>query len=230
MSAVGSLVAVVPLKTVGEAKSRLGGLLDAGAREALTAWMLSRVVAACRDSLAVDEVLVVAGDRAGADLAADEGVPALVQPRAGLAAAMATADRAVGGAAASLVVMADLPLARAEDLDAVWAASRRGGHGACGGEPAGDGRVEAGGRAEPACVVVAPTWDGGTAVLLRRPPDVVATVFGRCSAAGHHRAAAAAGVRAVRVDRARLALDVDTPAALRAVAGVEPDARRWLER
>lgn len=218
----GPVVAVVPLKAVSGSKSRLRGLLSAPAREELTGWMLSRVLAACRASTAVDEVLVVAGDQAAAGQAAAEGVAVLVQPRPGLAAALATADRAVTGSAASLVVVADVPLARGEDLDAVWAASRRRpGPGQLGGSET---------AADAPCVAVTPTWDGGTAVLLRRPPTVVGTAFGPASAAAHEHATAAAGVRAIRVNRARLSLDVDTPAALRALAAVEPEARWWLEK
>lgn len=215
-----SVVAVVPLKAVSESKSRLRGLLGAPAREELTAWMLSRVLAACRASTAVDDVLVVAGDQAAADQAAARGVAVRVQPRPGLAAALATADRAVAGSAASLVVVADVPLARGEDLDAVWAASRR--------RPGAEHHGVPETAEDRPCVAVAPTWDGGTAVLLRRPPGVIGTAFGPASAAAHEQAAAAAGVRAIRVNRARLSLDVDTPAALRALAAVEPQARRWV--
>lgn len=216
----GCVVAVLPLKALAGSKGRLRGLLDAQAREELTVWMLSRVVAACRASTAVDEVLVVAGDQAAADQAAAQGVAALVQPRPGLAAALAAADCAVAGSAASVVMVADVPLARGEDLDAVWAASRR--------RPGTGDQGFAQTADDAPCVAVAPTWDGGTAVLLRRPPGVVGTAFGPASAAAHEQAAAAAGVRAVRVNRARLSLDVDTPVALRALAAVEPEARRWL--
>lgn len=204
-------MAVVPLKALDRAKSRLGDVLDAGARRELTAWMFGRVVAACRQAGAVDDVLVVAGDRAAADLAALQGVPAHVEGRPGLGPAMAAGDRLVAGAGASLVLAADLPLARSTDIDAVCAAAE-----------------QLPGGAPGPTVVVSPTRDGGTAALLRRPPGVMDTAFGSGSAGAHCRGAAAAGARLSWVSRPRLALDVDTPAALKAAAAADTDVRRWL--
>ncbi len=151
----GSLVtAVVPLKALDRAKGRLAGALDPPDRRELTAWMFGRVVAALGAATTVDDVLVVVGDAAGEALAARHGVRSLREPRPGLPQALAAADAATAGRPATLVVAADLPLARPEDLDRVCAAGRR--------DPG------------PA-VVVAPTQDGGTGALYRRPAGVVGT-------------------------------------------------------
>ncbi|HVL99187.1 MAG TPA: 2-phospho-L-lactate guanylyltransferase [Egibacteraceae bacterium] len=186
-------IAIVPLKALDEAKSRLAGHLDQAQRRELTAWMLSRVLAACRAARSLGDVLVVAGDEAAALLARRLRADVILEPLPGLPAAMATADRATAGAPATLVVAADLPLAAPGDLDAV---------------------CRAGGN--DACVVVSPTRDGGTAALLRRPGAVIATLYGAGSAAAHLRAGRQAGVQALRVRRAGLALDVDTAEDLRA--------------
>lgn len=187
------VTAIVPLKALDAAKGRLGVALDGHARRELVAKMLALVVDACRGCAAVDELLLVAGDEAAADLGRSLGVRALVVTQPGLPAAMAAADDATSTAAATLVVAADLPAATAVDLDAVCGAAR-------GGAPA---------------VVVAPTLDGGTGALLRRPPRVIQTAYGPGSAAAHLALARAAGVRAVRLDVANLAHDVDTPEQLR---------------
>lgn len=195
-------LAVVPLKALDRAKGRLAEHLDAAARRELVRWMFTRVVLACRAASTVADVLVVAGDEAAAGLARDLDVRVIVEPRAGLGTAMATADRAAGGAAASLVVAADLPLAGAADIEAVCRAGQRG-----------------------PCVVVVPTRDGGTAVLLRRPVGVIPTSYGPGSCAAHLRGARSAGVHTVRLERPGLALDVDTADDLRALrAGALPAA------
>jgi 2-phospho-L-lactate guanylyltransferase len=72
-------------------------------------------------------------------------------------------------------------------------------------------------------VLVAPTHDGGTGALLRRPADVIAPAFGVASAAAHLRAARQAGVRAGLIWRPGLARDIDHPADLDRYAGTVAD-------
>lgn len=187
-----STTAIVPFKALRRAKGRLGDALDATERKAVSLAMLDRVLSACRAAAHVVDLVVVCGDREGSAAAAARGARVLLEPSPGLPAALAAADAATRDAPATVIVAADLPLATGEDLDAVCEA----------------------GSAGP-CVVVAGTRDGGTAALLRRPPGVVGTAYGPGSAAAHLALAADAGVRAVRLDLPRLALDVDTPAALR---------------
>jgi 2-phospho-L-lactate guanylyltransferase len=179
-----AITAIVPVKALVDAKSRLSGQLGSIERRALVTWMLGRVLEACLGADAVDRVLVVAGDLEAAAAATRPGVEVLVEPLPGLARALETADHAARQASATLIVPADLPLATATDLDAVCSAGT--------------------------AVVVAPARDGGTGALLRRPPDVVRPAFGPGSAEAHLRAAAVARVRALRLDLPNLALDVDT--------------------
>ena len=188
-----SVTAIIPLKALPQAKGRLAGALDADERRAVTTWMATAVLEACARCEQISDILLVAGDEAGAALAAERGARALVVAEPGLAAALHEADRAVAGAACTLVVAADLPALTAEDLTAVITA-------------AGD---------EGPIVVVAPTSDGGTGALLRRPAGVIATAYGPGSAARHAALAAAAGVRVCVVERPGLAADVDTPEQLR---------------
>lgn len=185
------VTAIVPLKALDRAKGRLAGDLDGPSRQRLSQWMFGRVARALHAARTVTGVLVVVGDADGAALATAHGFAALREPRPGLQAALGAADAATAGAPATLVVAADLPLARGGDLDAVCAA--------------GDAHQ----------VVVAPTRDGGTGALYRRPAAVIRTAYGPGSARAHLDAAAAGGVRALRLEVAGLALDVDTAAALR---------------
>lgn len=188
------VVAVVPLNVLSLGKGRLSPALDARARVELVLWMLERVVRACAESQHVTATLVVAGDAAGAEAARRHRcADVVVQPGVGLDDALAHADALTAGAAATLVVAADIPLVTAADLDEVCSAGATGRR-----------------------VVIAEAHDGGTAALLRRPAATIATSFGVASAAAHARAARQAGIRPVRLRLPRLALDVDTAEQLRA--------------
>jgi len=193
-AAPGSVVAIVPLKALDSAKGRLATAVNARGRRRIVDRMLRSVLSACDDCASVTDVLVVAGDEPAGRVAAAAGARVLIEPEPGLDAALATANAAASRARVTLVVAADLPLATGADLDRVFAAAAVAGP----------------------VVVVAPTRDGGTGALLRRPPGIIATAYGPGSAAAHLRLAAAAGVPAIRVDVAGLAHDVDTPAHLTA--------------
>ena len=187
-----SVTAIIPLKALGEAKGRLADALGAPERRALVGWMVRRVIAACQGCDLVTDILVVAGDQEGAAVATAAGARSVVVDQAGLAVALQRADTLTAAADATVVVAADLPTVTAEDLAAVIQAAAPGGR----------------------AVVVAPTEDGGTGALLRRPPGVIGTAYGLGSAARHAQLAAAAGVEAAVVRRPGLAWDVDTPAQL----------------
>lgn len=196
------VVAIIPLNALDRAKGRLAPELDAQSRRELVVWMFERVVTACRAS-AVESLVVVAGDAEGTGLAASLGVQSFHQSTRGLRAALAEADTATAYATASIVVAADLPLARAADIDAV---------------------LRLGGPGGAPMVAVVPTKDGGTGVLYRRPPGVIPTAYGPGSASAHLELATAAGAGALRVDLSRLALDIDTADSLRELARRLPDS------
>lgn len=184
-----TITAIIPLKALGQAKGRLSGVLDAPERRALVAWMARRVIAACQACELITDVLVVAGDEAAAAIAAAASVRVVIENEPGLDGALRIAEAVTSGASATIVVAADLPAVTAADLAAVITAAR--GHGTA--------------------VVIAPTDDGGTGALLRRPPCVMGTAYGPASAARHAAMAREAGVDAVTVQRRGLASDVDTP-------------------
>jgi 2-phospho-L-lactate/phosphoenolpyruvate guanylyltransferase len=200
------VTAVIPLKALPSAKMRLAPALSRERRRELAEEMFAHVLGTCLAAAAVAEVLVVAGDQESADLAALLGARAVVQHETGLNAALAHADELLAGARTTLVVAADLPLLNGEDLDVL-----------CGAAPDG-----------PA-VVVAPTWDGGTGALLRRPGTVIPTAYGLGSAAAHQQLAARAGVTAVLVQRDGFSFDVDTAEQLEAAIDRGAPLHAWLD-
>lgn len=186
----GGTVALVPLRSPGLGKTRLAATLTPEERAALAGAMLADVVAALRGSR-IGRLVVAASGAAAAAAASAVGAEVLPDPtavaerpaRQRLDAAVAAATLRLAGAGTLLIVAADLPHLRASDVDAVLA---------CDAE-----------------VVVAPTRDGGTGGLVRRPPNVCGTAYGPRSAARHLALARAAGLRATHVDAAGFAHDVD---------------------
>ncbi len=199
------VTAVIPLKALHAAKGRLADALDREQRRALVERMFLSVLDACRSAEPVTDVLVVAGDDAGAELALSEGVRAVVPPGVGLPAALEHADRLLAGERATLVVAADLPLLSAEDVRRVCSAG-----------------------VHERAVVIAPTWDGGTGGLLRMPGDVIGTAYGVGSAAAHRRLAEAAGLEPVLLELEGFRLDVDTAEQLAALRERHPGLEAGL--
>ena len=187
----------MPVKSLAAGKSRLAAALGRDAVEALSLAMLEDVLAALRAVPGLDAIAVVTPDAAVAAAAERAGARALVGDDPGIDAALARAARELGAACADglLVVLGDVAGARAEELARLLAALDEG----------------------PAPrAALAPSADGGTAALARRPPDAFPSRFGPDSARRHREAAAAAGVPLVELALPSLALDLDDEADLRA--------------
>jgi 2-phospho-L-lactate guanylyltransferase len=195
--------AVVPIRGLRTAKTRLGADLAPEAREALVAEMLRRTLVATRDSTAIAGTIVVTLDPAAARLAKSHGAIGLVERVPGLNEAI-HAGRSLAAArraTAVLVLPADLPRVTAAALSQLIDASRE----------AADGAVERGLRG---LVTLVPDRHGeGTNALLLSPPAVIEPAFGIESRAAHRTAALAAGAT-YREIGGPLGLDVDTRADL----------------
>lgn len=199
-------VVLIPMKPLAAAKERLAPALSTDERRRLSLGMLADVIVAARG---FDRVWVLNSDREAEVLSRDAGVEAVPDPAPGLGlnASLAAATRAAiaEGATGILVVSADLPVARPDELAALAAAPG---------------------------VAIAPDRAGaGTNALWRSPGDQIDVAFGPSSLAAHAELARAAGTPALVVARPGLALDVDTPDDLAEAwrHGVGPATRKTLE-
>jgi 2-phospho-L-lactate guanylyltransferase len=188
----------VPLKGLGDAKRRLAPVLAPVERRLLAIAMFEDVLAALAGTAGLERPLVVSPDREVWRRADALGCRVVEEHEPGDGGLNASLTRAAAAAAAEdglLVVAADLPLATPEALAKVVATARR------------------------ARVVVVPSHDGdGSNLLAWRDRSAFRPAFGPGSAARH-----LAEPGAVRLDEPGLALDVDTPADLRAAAAlIEP--------
>jgi 2-phospho-L-lactate guanylyltransferase len=201
-----ALWAVVPVKNLQHAKQRLSDVLRATERRELFAAMLEDVLAALAASERLGGILVVTRDPRAQDLAVRYGARVLVEPanRGHTAAStLGAAILAAEGAAGMLQLPADLPLLTAADIDAVLQA-----------------------HASAPSITLAPSRDRlGSNAVACSPPDLLPLRFGEDSFFPHLERAKELGIEPTVVERPGLALDVDTPADLKAfLAG--PSATR----
>ena len=186
--------ALVPIRGLETAKTRLGGDLDAEERRDLVVDLLRRTLVATRDARRVAGTIVVTMDPAAAGIARDHHAIGLVERAPGLNGAIGAA-RSVAiarGATAVIVLPADLPAINADAVDAVIDAAET--------APIGTASV---------VVLVTDRHGSGTNVLLVRPPTAIDPMFGPASRDLHRAAAHAAGATLIELD-GPLSLDVDT--------------------
>lgn len=185
------IFALIPLKRLSEAKSRLGPDISSARRAAMMTDMVSGVTAALRASSVIDRIALVTPEEA---LAHRLGVESLADRGSLNASLRAGVEWALRDAAEQLLIVpADLPAISAEDVRALAANSP-----------------------DAAGICIAATTDGGTGALLLRPPDAIAPAFGAHSFHRHMRLAEAAGLPVTVVQRHGLSLDLDTLDDLRA--------------
>jgi 2-phospho-L-lactate/phosphoenolpyruvate guanylyltransferase len=208
--------ALVPIRGLESAKSRLGGDLDAEERLQLVTELLRRTLVATRDSRRVVGTIVVTMDGDAAELAGRHGAIGLVERAPGLNEAIEAA-RSVAvarGATAVLVLPADLPAVSSEAVDELISAASGA---AAGADAAADRATAATGSSTVATgglvALVGDRHGAGTNALLLSPPSVIAPAFGAASREAHARAATEAGARFVALE-SPLTLDVDTSADL----------------
>jgi 2-phospho-L-lactate guanylyltransferase len=186
--------AIIPVRGLEQAKSRLGGRLDAEERLDLVSHLLGRTVDAATSSTRIGGTIVVSGDPAARELARLAGAVPVGDDDRGLNPALdlARTEALARGATAIVVLPADLPRLDRDALDMVL-------------EAAGDGR--SGGSV----VGLVPDRHGtGTNVLVLAPPTVIEFAFGPGSRARHAASAASAGATYIELG-GPLDVDLDTP-------------------
>ena len=199
------IVAVIPVRDLEGAKTRLGEVLDAEERQVLVESMLRRTLEAARSATSIDDAILISRDAAARAIAEHEGVTALAQTTRGLNAGIVEAQVAYShlhrGPFALLVLPADLTRVTAEALDAVAAVA----------------------APSPSVTLVTDRQGRGTNILLLSPAGIIDPAFGANSRATHAQLAHASGAEYREVTGTLLALDLDTPDDLLAAEAQLPE-------
>jgi 2-phospho-L-lactate/phosphoenolpyruvate guanylyltransferase len=203
---------LLPVKDLKNAKQRLAGLLTSQERCSLAQAMLADTLRAVRGVRLTENIFVVTNYEPAIRAAKENGWEILreesqISESASVDwASRICAERKVAGL---LRLPIDLPLMRASDINELLAVD-------C---------------AAPGAVMV-PSRDGrGTNAILRMPPALFPSHFGEGSFAKHRAEAERAGARVIIRRNARLEMDVDDEADLRALLQhdlSETETGRWL--
>ena len=207
------IICLVPMKPLATAKRRLRRVLDPRSRAALALLMLDHVLDAVAGARTIAETRVVGGDRWVRDAATRRGA-AWLGDAAALNPALESAARDAyrDGAAAVLILPADLGLVAPGDVDFIAGASE------------GLSRT----------VLAKAARDGGTNGLLAPQGMLPPLRFGRDSLPAHADLCRRAGIPCKTIDRPGLAFDLDTPYGLGIYRAARPsldaDLDRWRRR
>jgi 2-phospho-L-lactate/phosphoenolpyruvate guanylyltransferase len=188
--------AIVPVKPLGAAKSRLSKVLQPAERADLARHFLEHTLAALSACRGVDETLVISADPLAWKLAAQYGAQCYCEADTpGLNTSLRrAASRAVSrGANAILIVPTDLPLLNETHLQQV---------------------IESVNQA-PAVTLAPDRHRKGTNIMLQSPPNVIPFSYGIGSFQTHLKNARTAGAAISVLEIPELALDIDSPADLK---------------
>ena len=208
-----SVVAVVPVKDLDDAKQRLSPILSPDQRRDLYQAMLQDVLTTLSKVESLAGIMLVTRDAEVRRLVKPFAVQILSETSndghsmAVTRAAGALVDAGVGGL---LQVPGDVPLVTVADIEALLQA-----------------------HAISPSVTITPSRDRrGSNAVLTSPPDVLPFAFGSDSFYPHLRRARELGIEPTIVERPNLALDIDEPDDLRKFAATPSTTRAyaWLSQ
>ena len=196
-----STVAIVPVKSIADAKRRLSRHLTSQERRLLVIAMLEDVLAAIHGSKVFKETIVISPDRIIATTAEKLGGRSMTQVGYGLNTGIqqATLQAVRDGATSTANILADIPLIQPgdfEEIAKIGPPSKR--------------------------VVLSPSLDGGTNIMLRSPANVIENSYGRWSFSRHLRIAQSKQIPVYAVSNARSSFDIDTMDDLRSIIRLDP--------
>lgn len=184
-------MAIVPVKPLDEAKSRLAGVLTQEERIALARRLLDRTLLKLTRARGIARAAVISRDESALTIGRKFGAWTILESHPNLNEALEQARRVclANGARALLVIPADLPRLRVRDVEKMIAL----------GVPA------------PRIVIAPAARDGGTNALLMNPADALAFQFGVASFARHCAAAKDSGIPVALYNSDTVTFDLDLP-------------------
>ena len=184
--------AVIPVKPLNRAKSRLEKVLSPEQRATLAEMLFRQVLSVTLSSNRIGGVIVISRDTRVIGIARDAGAKTIQESgQSDLNPALERATQVLQSWRASgvFIVPADLPLINVEDINAMIDAGRDG----------------------ESVVIATDRHQDGTNALFVRPPGMIEYTYGKESFRKHVMLARAAGAAVTIYESERLQLDIDEP-------------------
>lgn len=181
------ITAIVPFKTLEEAKSRLSSVLSPADRRALALAMLDDVLTALAQSQSVSTVLVTASDGAAHALAASRNIQCINDVGTNINHSIQLVIDQLDHTTPVLVMHADLPLVEADDIDDFVNHMPSNG------------------------VALAGSHDGGTTAIACDAVSRMHWSFGEGSLRRHMAAAKASNMPVITIREGPITFDIDRP-------------------
>ena len=196
--------AVIPVKGLTESKTRLSTSLPGDKRRTLVEALLEDVLSSIIRSRDYGTVMLISPDESVGGRLRSEEVSFLKQTGVGLNRAIEQTNKlATQKHARSLTtILADIPLAEPSDFKELFSIGTTGRK-----------------------VVMAPSFKGGTNVMLTSPPGVISPSYGRWSYSKHLRQAQSSGLNAYSISNSRISFDIDTVSDLMELRRRDPESK-----
>lgn len=185
------IAAVIPMKSLHSAKSRLSNILTAQQRKNLAMYLLDATIKELKKSNFISEIIIVSNDKALKQYSCINNLKFIKDSDEGVNQAVILADKYCidKGINANIVIPQDLPFISAKEIDKICTISNK----------------------YHKCIIICPSkrFDG-TNVLFRKPPDVIKTHYDNNSYMNHLKEAYKFKIPIESLDIVKLRFDLDT--------------------
>lgn len=185
------IAAVIPMKSLHSAKSRLSNILTAQQRKNLAMYLLNATIKELKKSNFISEIIIVSNDKAVKNYSCLNNLKFIKDSEEGVNKAVILADNYCidNGINANIVIPHDLPFISAKEIDKICTMSNK----------------------YHKCIIICPSkrFDG-TNILFRKPPDVIKTHYDDNSYMNHLKEAYKFKIPIESLDIVKLRFDLDT--------------------
>ncbi|HSL14301.1 MAG TPA: 2-phospho-L-lactate guanylyltransferase [Nitrososphaeraceae archaeon] len=185
------IAAVIPMKSLHSAKSRLSNILTAQQRKNLAMYLLDATIKEIKKSCIISEIIIVSNDKAVKNYSCLNNLKFIKDSEEGVNKAVILADNYCidNGINANIVIPHDLPFISAKEIDEICTRSNK----------------------YHKCIIICPSkrFDG-TNILFRKPPDVIKTHYDDNSYMNHLKEAYKFKIPIESLDIVKLRFDLDT--------------------
>ena len=185
------IAAVIPMKNLHYAKSRLSNILTLQQRKELVLFLFNITIKTLKKSKFISEIIVVSSDKTIEKFSFKNGLIFIKDLDNGVNNAIIFADRycVQNNIDANIVIPHDLPFISVKEIDYICNISEK----------------------YPKCVIICPSkrFDG-TNILFRKPPSVIATFYDNNSYLNHLKEAEKFNIPLESINLDNLMFDIDT--------------------